>query len=119
MEYLKRWSCVASSMHKEILVDLFAEDYAREAFIGAVAKRVGTELGASLDIRVISARGGHPRVAQELQLLRIGISKGIRQRPDIITAATDGNCFGYLERKKVVDRCPGNDLCLIAVIACP
>ena len=53
-------------MSSPLTVDLFAEDRAHEEFLKAMLARIATEQARKLTVRVRSARGGHPRVLEEL-----------------------------------------------------
>jgi hypothetical protein len=102
-----------------LLIDVFAEDRAHEAFVTAMIARVAADLGARVSISVISARGGHGRALKELQLFKLMLAKGLRSRPDMIVAVVDGNCVGHVTRKREVEEILGDELGSIAAIGCP
>jgi hypothetical protein len=61
---------MASPKRKRVAV--FAEDRGHEEFLRAVLERLADEFGHDLEIRVQSARGGHPRALSELSLFQKG-----------------------------------------------
>ena len=75
-------------------IELFVEDHAHEHFLMALLKRLSHEEGVSVRPHVASARGGHPRVLEELdtyqraQLLGSGSA-------DLLVCAVDANCMGW------------------------
>ena len=104
----------------EYLVDLFAEDLAHEELIKPLVVRLATEADVDVELRVISARGGHPRVKQELALFRTVVEKGFRDRvPDLIVVVVDGNCTGYHTAKADLKQAVGPTLIGKSVVACP
>lgn len=102
------------------VVDLFVEDYAHEAFLRPLILRLASEEKIEVDVRVISAKGGHPRVLQELTLFRKSIEKDLlATTPDLIVIASDSNCSSYASAHKGLVTAAGPELKDKAVIACP
>lgn len=115
----KAYSYGACSRFEVIVVDVFAEDYAHEEFVGRMVQRLGEESGKALRIRSISARGGHPRVLSELKSYLENLTAGLLvEQPDVIVAAIDTNCAPYGRTRKQVSEVLG-ELTEKAIIACP
>jgi hypothetical protein len=89
-------------MSKAIIVDIFAEDTAHEKFLKPVINKLASQLGISVTVRILSARGGHGRAVSEYILYQHIIEKGIAKNvaPDIIVVAIDCNCKGYSDMER-------------------
>jgi hypothetical protein len=91
----------------KIRVLYFLEDRAQENFIKNIVQRVAEEVGIpgkrlTHDIR--SARGGSVIINEFKKFVKNclgGDSSGF----DLVIAAIDGNCMGYQERKKQLEKC--------------
>jgi hypothetical protein len=106
-------------MHERITIDLFVEDRAHEVIVRALTARLMRESGTVAEVRVRSARGGRPRVFNELTALRQVLVRAGVPTPDVLIAAVDGNCETSAKmRLKVLD-CLGRGTVLHAVAACP
>ena len=81
-------------MGSPIGVHLFVEDHAQEAFLSALLQRVTGEQQFLLDLQIFSARGGRPRVLQELAVYQKSIlTVGPWQsRTDLLVVGIDANC---------------------------
>ena len=89
-------------MSRQATLDLFVEDQAHAAFVGALVRRISRDEEIDAKVRIRSARGGHPRVLQELRLYQKMVrTNGFDTPPDLIVAAIDGNCATF--RKKRVE----------------
>jgi hypothetical protein len=99
-------------------VDLFAEDRAFEQFLPDLTRRVLNEQGSDCSLRIISARGGHPRVAKELDAYKSVIAKTGRL-PDLLIVGVDSNCNGHTRTKQQYHDLLSDDLRNRAVIAAP
>ncbi|MBA2395640.1 MAG: DUF4276 family protein [Ktedonobacteraceae bacterium] len=85
-------------------VSFFVEDFGHEAFLEALLRRFEKEYRVSVgDIKRGSVRGGHGKAINELKQYIRYLQKGKEPLPDLIIVAIDGNCKGFLERKKQVD----------------
>jgi len=112
--------CYAGFWMPEYLVDIFAEDLAHEALIKPLVVRLASESQVDVEVRVISARGGHPRVKEELAVYRTVVERGLLDRvPDLIVVVIDGNCTGYHRARMVLEQAAGTTLMSKGVIACP
>jgi hypothetical protein len=81
-------------MSDSLLIDLFAEDHAHQAFLHPLITRICREERRSVELRVRPARGGHPRVLRELDLYQRGLERLARteQPPDLVVILKDANC---------------------------
>lgn len=87
-------------------IDLFVEDQGHEGFLTAMSARLLREAGKRARVRPISARGGRPRVFDELKVYRRELERQIvgRTRPDILVVAIDCNCNSFAHtRREVLD----------------
>lgn len=85
-------------------VSFFVEDFGHETFLEALIRRFEKEYHVSIDeIERKSVRGGHGKAISELKQYVRYLQKGKKSLPDLIIVAIDGNCKGFLERKKQVD----------------
>ncbi len=107
-------------MSEPVVVDLFVEDIAHEAFINPVVTRVCHEVGVVPEVRAVTAIGGHPRVLKELGVYRRAVEKGARTpAPDIVVIASDANCSSFAAARQVLEQAAGGMLMAKSVIACP
>jgi hypothetical protein len=106
-------------MHERITIDLFVEDRAHEAIVGALTARLVRETGTVAEVRVRSARGGTPRVFNELITLRQILIRGGVPTPDLLVVAVDGNCETSAKVRRKVHECLGRGAALHPVAACP
>jgi hypothetical protein len=99
-------------------IDLFAEDRAHEQFTPSLIQRLVEEQDLSCNVRVVSARGGHPRVAAELDAYqKVLEASGII--PDLIIVSIDANCNGFQKAKKLYEGQIVEEFRAITVIAAP
>jgi Domain of unknown function (DUF4276) len=85
-------------------VSFFVEDFGHEAFLEALVRRFEKEYSVSIgEIERGSVRGGHGKAISELKQYIRYLQKGKKPLPDLILVAIDGNCKGFLERKKQID----------------
>jgi len=82
---------------------LFVEDYGHEAFINTLIKRLADENGIEVKIERRSVRGGHGKVITEYQLYLRDLRREMDRLPDLLIAATDANCKGYVERRREIE----------------
>lgn len=105
-----------------ILVDIFAEDHAHEAFIRAVISRIGREQKLNLHPRIRNGRGGHGRVMTEFNLFQkaiLGQTSALGDIPDIIIIAIDANCKRFMQACREIGKSIKPEFSDRAVIACP
>jgi hypothetical protein len=108
-------------MSSPLTVDLFVEDRAHEEFLKAMLRRIATELERSLSVRVRSARGGHPRVLEELTLYQKSVLKAPENlsMPDLLIVAIDANCKRWNGARKEIQVTIQSPFAQLAVVACP
>jgi hypothetical protein len=108
-------------MSRPLTADLFVEDRAHEAFLKAMISRIATEQGKSLAVRVRSARGGHPRVLQELSLYQKSVLKAPETlpMPDLLFVAIDANCSRWSRARKDIWGAIEKSFATRTIIACP
>ena len=100
-------------------MDLLAEDAAHEEFLRPLIGRLAREIDVRVEVRVRAARGGHPRVMQELDLYQRAIAQGVADRPDLLVVAIDSNCVPYTRARRGIERGIHREFLGITVIACP
>jgi len=82
-------------MAERRIVRLFAEDVGHEGFLRALVERLCGQARIRVDVRTMSARGGHGRVMQELHTFQQVLAKQPGQSVDLLVAAIDANCKGW------------------------
>jgi hypothetical protein len=100
---------------------LFAEDRAHEAFLRPLLRRLAHEANRPLAIQPYSARGGRPRVFDELRSFQTLLDKGAAglEEPDFVVVAIDANCAPWhAARKRIVEALVPR-LRAKAAVACP
>lgn len=112
---------MAYSMSSSVVVDLFAEDHAHQAFLEPMIHRLARDLKLDVTLRVRSARGGHQRALGELKLYQRSVTKGFARlvRPDIVIVAIDANCSAHARARRDIAREIDRELRAITAIACP
>lgn len=85
-------------------ISVFCEDSFHENFVGAMLRRFESEYRVGSSFRILSARGGLPKMAGEFGEFLRDLDKGRLPRPDSVLVVVDANCLGYNERKQVMDR---------------
>ncbi len=106
-------------MSSVAVVDLFGEDVAHERFLRPLIHRLAQTEQLRVDVRVRSARGGHPRALAELTLYQRTIQKGGASAPDVLVVAIDANCDSYGSARRTIERKLARQVRGIAAIACP
>ncbi len=91
-------------MNEGLVVDLFVEDRAHEELIGAIVRRIARDENRDIHLRVRAARGGYPRVLNELDLYQKMVLRGLATMslPDVLVVAADANCLGLAAKKKAI-----------------
>jgi len=91
-------------MSSPVLVDIFVEDRAHEAFLVPMLRRIAQEEKVVVTPRVRSGRGGHGRAVTELKLYQDLVQKGAAgtTNPDVLIAGIDGNCSTFAKAKKAI-----------------
>ena len=109
-------------MSDPITTDLFVEDRAHEEFLKAMINRIAKEEKKEVVIQVRSARGGHGRVLDELEIYQKAIlqTKGSFLRmPDLLFIAIDANCSNFNDVRRDIERSLEARFRDRAIIACP
>jgi hypothetical protein len=91
-------------MNEELVVDLFVEDRAHEEFISAIVRRIARNENRQIQLRVRAARGGYPRVLNELALYQRMVLRGLAAMslPDVLVVAADANCQGLAAKRTAI-----------------
>ena len=87
-----------------MVIDLFCEDRAHEAFLKPLISRIGVEKGCDLRVRVRIARGGRPRVMREFRNYQRVAPVVSNADADVVVVAIDGNCLGFAEARADVQK---------------
>jgi len=110
-------------MRKQILVHIFFEDRCQERFITEIVKRIGKDIGLSIEIRSISvSKPGHGKgetykdIKNQFLLIRKG---NIFLKPDVMVISVDTNCEGYSETYKNAMENIDKQVVNHIIIACP
>jgi len=107
-------------MGKHLVADLFAEDRAHEEFIKPLVKRCARDLGTDVELRVISAYGGHGRAIHEFMGYQYRLRKhAVSSPPNLVIVAIDANCMTFSEARRQIDEAMDNTVRECAVVACP
>ncbi|MBI1995895.1 MAG: DUF4276 family protein [Deltaproteobacteria bacterium] len=108
-------------MSSPLTVDLFAEDRAHEEFLRAMLNRISDEQERYLTVRVRSARGGHPRVLEELSLYQKSVLKAPESlsMPDLLFIAIDANCKRWNRARRDIQGTIQSQFAARAIVACP
>ncbi len=106
----------------EITVGYFLEDVGQEVFLQALVVRIAQDVG--LDSKKLrhdarSTTGGKGRVITELRKFLRDVQSSRTTSFDILVIAIDGNCQGYLDKRKelqsIVERSGYNDAVVYAI----
>lgn len=102
-------------------VDVFVEDRAHEAVVGALVRRVARDAGQSVRIAFRSARGGHPRALDELNLYQRSVLSGDPNLhvPDVLVVGIDANCSRHTAARREIEGRLQLQFRDFAAIACP
>jgi len=81
----------------------FVEDSFHEEYLTALLRRFSTDRNIPIDPRPYSARGGITKMHHEFKEFLRDVRKDREPLPDAILVATDANCMGYNERRKIME----------------
>jgi hypothetical protein len=103
------------------LVDLFGEDQAHEAYVGALIRRLLRDAGRDARVRTRSALGGHGRMTTELDALQKAVRGGQSglDVPDILVVARDANCERFSNARRTIQAHIDRTVFRASAIACP
>ena len=105
-------------MVEKLTVDLFAEDRAHEEFVGALLRRICREQNLSLELKLISARRGSPKMKHELSTYQKLVQQG-QGSPDVLIVVRDTNCSSPNEVHTETEEWIDKRLFAHFVVACP
>lgn len=105
-------------MSPEIDVPVFAEDNAHEQFVRAMLKRLASETSMTLNIDVVSARGGHGLAMTEFRAYQLALQNQ-RHVGGLLVVAIDANCRGWNTQRTEINREIKPELFAGSAIACP
>jgi hypothetical protein len=83
-------------------VAVFAEDAFHRAFVTPLIERIARECRSEINLQVLSAIGGRPRLFQQLRGVVSRLLREIHDRVDVLVIVTDANCKGENEWRRVV-----------------
>ena len=108
-------------MARSLVVDLFVEDYAHEAFLSAMIRRLALAEGKVVALRSRSARGGHGHALAELVLYQRLFQKGQAGLglPDLLVVGIDANCQTLTRARRAVEAKIEPPFRGRTVVACP
>lgn len=105
-------------MSPEVDVPVFAEDNAHEQFVRAMLKRLASETSITLNIDVVSARGGHGQAMTEFRAYQLALQNQ-RHLGGMLVVAIDANCRGWNTQRTEINREINPELFSGSAIACP
>lgn len=108
-------------MSETLIVDIFVEDRAHEAFLSVLLTRLANEANRPVRSRTRIARGGHGRVLHELSLYQRAAERQIAgaRMPDWVIVAIDANCHSHQQARREVRLKLLDSFVDRTVIACP
>jgi len=108
-------------MSKKVVIDIFVEDRAHEAFLKPLIERIAQEENIVVLTRVRSARGGHGKAMEEYKLYQDNLLKGFLRdaHPDLVVVAIDGNCWSFSKMRDEIQNKTRPELKHLIVAACP
>jgi len=108
-------------MSKKVVIDIFVEDRAHEAFLKPLIERIAQEENIEVLTRVRSARGGHGKAMEEYKFYQNYLLKGFLKEahPDLVVVAIDGNCLSFLRMQGEIQNKTKPELGHLIVVACP
>lgn len=83
-------------------IAVFVEDFAHEQVLKALVPRIASERDLTIRLLWRNARRGHGAVVNELKQLLRDLQRGRGPLPDLVIAATDGNCKGFAARRSEI-----------------
>jgi len=107
-------------MSDRLVIDLFAEDSAHEAFLRPLIERIAREEGRGVRVRTISARGGHGRAVSEfVTYQRSDVRRVAGEVGDLVVVAIDANCAKLAAKRKEIAQAASDAIRDRCVAACP
>ena len=84
-------------------INLFVEDRGHALFLQTLVYQFANQYGISINIKISSSSGGHGVVLSKLKEYINDLLHEQETLPDLLIAATDGNCKGYVGRRLEID----------------
>lgn len=106
-------------MGRRLLVDLICEDAAHETLLRPLIDRFASGIGARVEVRVLSARGGIPWVKKAVETWTNTVESGSRRLPDVLVVGVDANCKGHRHAESEIQKRVGGERASLLVPACP
>ncbi len=106
-------------MAERIEVDLSCEDRAHEEFLIPVIRRLAHEVGVSVRLRTLAARGGHPRALQAFRKAQRVALTGGAPLADLLIVAIDANCSSLAKQQNEIRGATAAGFLERLVMACP
>jgi hypothetical protein len=100
---------------RPVTISMFVEDLGHERILRALVQRMAVQEGIEVEPRVVSAKGGHGRVFQELKLFQRASSGD----GDLLLVAIDANCKGWNATRTRMESHIDKDKFANYVLACP
>ena len=100
-------------------IDIIVEDSGHELFIRPLIYRLAAERNIDVELRVLNAVGGRPKVLEESRRF-VSLNEGLGQGlPDTLVVATDGNCVGFVQRRNEINSAVPRQVKELSVVAIP
>ncbi len=84
-------------------IRLFVEDNGHEVFLSALIQRFARMYNVSVAPGFGNAEGGFGKMMSELKEFIKDLLAVQEEIPDLLIAATDSNCKGFLKRKQQIE----------------
>lgn len=84
-------------------ISLFVEDRQHKLFLQTLIYRLAKQHGVPIKIKVSNSSGGHGAVSTKLREFIGDLLHEREVLPDLLIAASDGNCKGYAGRRQEFD----------------
>lgn len=96
-------------------IGLFAEDDGHRTLLVPIIQRVADAESVAIDIRIRSAQGGSGRALDALRRYSADLARGTDEYLAVLVVAIDGNCRGWNERRREIERLLGGFAGLVVV----
>lgn len=107
-------------MSELLRADLFVEDVAHRRLLESLIERVAREENSTVQCRIRSAQGGHPRAINEFKLYQQNLDKNVKlSAPDLIVVAIDSNCSTLPKKRSEIESATKAAYQHLLVCACP
>lgn len=108
-------------MSEPLRADLFVEDVAHRRLLESLIERVAREENSTVQCRIRSAQGGHPRAINEFKLYQQSLEKNDLKlaSPDLLVVAIDSNCSTLSKKRREIESATKAEYQHLLVCACP